>query len=253
MSKVPFRVTSFKYHEVVDNPRESGFQSPGAELWKHSTADFVRDLDIILVKRPLIKLVTDIDLTKPGDHILLTFDDGGKSAMRIAQILSEKNVKAHFFIITSLIDTPCFLSKSAVKELHQQGHIIGSHSHTHPSYCPELTLSQMQDEWKRSVFILSGILDCPVITGSIPNGFRCSNTIDSAGQAGIKYLFTSDFTVKPWWFKEVLCLGGVCPQRHTSPRKIRNCSNFKGIAADRAYIQLKQMIKWLIWPIYKKR
>ena len=110
----------------------------------------------------------------------------------------------------------------------------------------------MREEWHRSVSILSDILGGPVIAASIPNGFRCSNTIDSASQDGIKYLFTSDYEVRPWWFKNILCFGRIGMQNTISPAKVEKYSNFKSIARDKAYIQFKKIIKWLIWPIYKK-
>jgi peptidoglycan/xylan/chitin deacetylase (PgdA/CDA1 family) len=240
------------YHEVVDDPNESGFQRPSAMRYKHQTADFVRDLDIIAKKKALIRLVTDVDTTKPGNYIFLTFDDGGKSTMRTAAFLAQRGLKGHFFIPTSKIDDPLFLSKTAVRELHQQGHIIGSHSHTHPANFTVLTLDQMHDEWHRSVAILSDIIGGQIITGSIPSGFSCSNTIATAGRAGIKYLFTSEIRTKPWWHENVLCFGRVCPQRHTPAKKIRLYADFKGITRERFICQTKQVIKWLISPVYKR-
>jgi len=61
------------YHEITDNTRESGFQTSGAELWKHSVNDFKRDMSIILVKKALIKLITEIDIKKNNKYIFLTF------------------------------------------------------------------------------------------------------------------------------------------------------------------------------------
>ena len=42
-------------------------------------------------------------------HVLLTFDDGGKSAVRIADLLEEQGWRGHFFITTAMIGEPGFV------------------------------------------------------------------------------------------------------------------------------------------------
>ena len=42
------RVLTLLYHEVVDDPTESGFQTPGALVYKHQTRDFLQNLDVIV-------------------------------------------------------------------------------------------------------------------------------------------------------------------------------------------------------------
>ncbi len=252
MKTAPLKAVSFMYHEVVDDPRESGFQRPTAMRYKRRTADFILDLDIIADKKAFIKRVTEIDIDKPGRYIFLTFDDGGISAMRAAELLAQRGIKGHFFIVTSQIGDILFLSKNAIRELHQQGHVIGSHSHTHPANFTLLNIDQMYDEWHRSVAILSDIIGDTTITGSIPSGFICSNTIATAERAGIKYLFTSELRTKPWWHGNVLCFGRVCPQQNTPAKKIKLYADFKNITQDRFIHQTKQVIKWLISPVYKR-
>src|SRR5207248_2664939 len=55
----------------------------------------VQDLDEI-TGAPTPRLVTDIDLSAPGRHPLLTFDDGGKSALHIGDVLGARGWRGHF-------------------------------------------------------------------------------------------------------------------------------------------------------------
>src|SRR5207245_2700621 len=76
-------LATFTYHDVTDHPGDSGFQRPAAMPYKLSTAAFQRHLDAIgSAGSP--RLVGSLDLARPGRHLLITFDDGGKSALEAA-------------------------------------------------------------------------------------------------------------------------------------------------------------------------
>src|SRR5512133_106163 len=77
-------IASFLYHEVVDIPFLSGFQRPAARKYKHTTAQFERHLEALASGPVPPTLVTDIDFATPDRHLLLTFDDGGKSAVDVS-------------------------------------------------------------------------------------------------------------------------------------------------------------------------
>ncbi len=81
-------VAAFCYHDVTDDPSTAGFQRPGAMPYKHGRAAFARDLDAIAAGPYAPELVTDLDLTRPGRHVVLTFDDGGRSALAIGDTLA---------------------------------------------------------------------------------------------------------------------------------------------------------------------
>src|SRR5256885_8018335 len=46
------------------------------------------------------ELVTDLEIDRPARHVLLTFDDGGRSAVHIGDELAARGWKGHFFIVT---------------------------------------------------------------------------------------------------------------------------------------------------------
>ncbi len=127
------QVASFEYHEVTDDPAASGFQRPGAAPYKLTCRAFAQHLAAIATSPVIPERIVDIDLTWPGRHLLLTFDDGGKSAVYVSEELSRRDWKGHFFIVTSLIGTRTFVDAGAIRYIRSQGHVIGSHSHTHPA------------------------------------------------------------------------------------------------------------------------
>ena len=74
----------------------------------------------------------------------LTFDNGYEYENITADILDtlkQKNVKAAFFITLSYAKN----NKDLVQRMIDEGHIVGNHSSTHPSF-PNLTRTQMADE-----------------------------------------------------------------------------------------------------------
>lgn len=156
------------YHEVTDDPAKTGFQRASARIYKHRVHEFQMNLDQITCNgvRP-----ERIDRLGEGErHLLLTFDDGGRSALTAADILESRGSTGHFFVVTGLLDTPHFLSKAGVRDLHARGHLVGSHSHTHPDVFRRLTPAQMDDEWRRSRAILEDVIGAPVVAASIPGG-----------------------------------------------------------------------------------
>jgi len=133
-------VASFAYHDVTDEPHESGVQSPGASAYTLGRAAFRRHLDAFAGVSLRPELVTALDLTAPGRHLVLTFDDGGKSALEVGDELARRGWRGHFFIITGRIGERTFLDAAGIRSLRRSGHIIGSHSRTHPHIFREQTL-----------------------------------------------------------------------------------------------------------------
>src|SRR5438552_16936875 len=116
------------FHDVTDDPVVSGFQRAGALPFKHTVAGFARDLDAITTAPSAPRLVSDIDLSAPGRHLLLTFDDGGKSALHIGDVLRARGWRGHFFIVTNRLGGRTFLTAAAIRHLRRSVHLIGSHS-----------------------------------------------------------------------------------------------------------------------------
>src|SRR5205823_4852910 len=116
------------------------------------------------------ELVTDVDFTRNGRHVVLTFDDGGASAVYAAEQLARREWKGHFFIVTARIGERTFLKPVDIRALREMGHLVGTHSHTHPNIFRNLTPQAMLTEWRVSCAILESLLGEPCSAASVPGG-----------------------------------------------------------------------------------
>lgn len=178
------------YHCVYgDSPKESGFQNTTAFPYKISAEQFERQVITIadyLVKKGL-----------PKTAVEFTFDDGGVSFFTVIKPILEKyGFRGIFFVATKYIGTSGFMNAEQIKALEQAGHIVGSHSHSHPERMDVLSVDDIDKEWKLSRDILKQILNSNVDTASIPNGYSSYAVIDSMNKAGYKRIYTSKPSTK---------------------------------------------------------
>lgn len=185
------RLAALMYHDLVgpDGVR-GGFEGAGAAVYSVSTEEFERQMDGIERRLGALPLRADAPLPPEGGW-LLTFDDGGSSAVEAGAALARRGWVANFFVVTEMVGRPGFLDWDGVRRLAAEGHVIGSHSHTHPSRIRDLPPDRLREEWSHSVAALSGAIDAPVRTGSVPGGYYSDAVGRAAAAAGIATLFTS--------------------------------------------------------------
>jgi peptidoglycan/xylan/chitin deacetylase (PgdA/CDA1 family) len=180
-----------------------------------------------------------VDDEKPAQPLFITFDDGGRSAYtHIAPQLEKQNWLGHFFIATDYIDTPTFLSSDEIRELNKRGHVVGSHSASHPLRFAACSQDEMLREWRVSIERLSDILQEKVSVASIPGGLYSKQVAETASRAGIKKLFTSEPTTKTWQVEETICFGRYTIQRQTSAETVA------AIARGEITPRLQQFLFW---------
>ncbi len=189
---------SILYHDVTDpqNYDSSGFPGPAAAHYKLAWRDFEEHLDAINAVLQSPPVTISHPLTGPTQELkfLLTFDDGGISNLRIAERLEKFGWRAHFFITTDCIGRAGFLDSGGIVELRRRGHIIGSHSCSHPRRMSSCSWQQLLGEWKQSADILTRIVGEPVTTASVPGGSYSRKVARAAAEAGVRVLFTSEPT-----------------------------------------------------------
>lgn len=245
------KIISFLYHEVTDNPTTSGFLRVGAMPYKHRIEHFKHDLDLILRQFMNSEDVTKLNINESNPCLLLTFDDGGSSAVDIAEILKTRKLLGHFFITTSMIGCINFLNEEQIIGIRRMGHLIGSHSHTHPHVFRDLSYSDKIHEWRKSKQILEEILNEEISTASIPGGDMDLDTIRSAGEVGIKYLFTSEPNYTPYIKHGVHVFGRICPKNSTKSSDIIKWSMGKGFFKAKSIRYLKQLVRMHLKFIYR--
>ena len=204
------KAVTLMYHDVVEpgRPEASGFPTPDAHLYKLTRQDFAAHLEAISRTAGAAVGTTEHLRQHSRPPVLLTFDDGGISFFDpIAPMLEQHGWRGHFFISTDFIDTPGFLTRDHVRELRRRGHVIGSHSCSHPLRMAACSVEQLRREWKDSVHLLSSILGEPVAVASVPGGWFAPKVLSTAAEAGIRILFNSEPVTRGFMQEGCLVLG----------------------------------------------
>ncbi len=216
------KAISLGYHDVVeqlDQSDDSVRRAPAYYALDRKT--FQKHLDEIRTRKP-IPQVTFIEAKKQWGTqvpVFLTFDDGAECAYTcIAEELEARDWRGHFFVTSSWIGTPGFMDSSQIRELRKRGHIIGSHTHTHPERMSNLTQPQLASEWSVSCNILEQILGERVKTASVADGYYSKKVGQSAAAAGIEVLFNSEPVKSVGEEHGCLILGRYAVKSVTAPK-----------------------------------
>jgi peptidoglycan/xylan/chitin deacetylase (PgdA/CDA1 family) len=221
------------YHDVVNDGgfESSGFPGSDAAVYKIEVKKFRQHLDAILRANPAVTL---------------TFDDGGVSSHTyIADELEKRGWKGYFFITTNWIGQPGFLDANHIRDLRNRGHIIGTHSCSHPARISRYTLGDIIHEWSRSSAILADIVGKPIQSGSVPGGYYSEKVARAAALAGLETLFTSEPTVQENLVEGCIVRGRFMIQRHTSAKTAA------ALARGAAFSQFRQSASWTVKKLCK--
>ena len=212
------RAISLLFHDIfVSDPDESGFVSAAANRYKLTVADFDAQLDGVAAARtdpPILvsALAHRDDQSLPAGPprwrrtrrnpphnsggitpFAITVDDGGESYYTtLAGRLERRGWRGHCFVTTDFVGERGFLSRSQIRELAERGHVIGSHSASHPARFNTLPFHRIAAEWARSRAALEDIIGQQVDVASVPGGSYSPVVARAACEAGIRVLFTSE-------------------------------------------------------------
>ena len=197
-SFAPRRAVTLLYHDVTAPGAfaSSGFRDPLADTYKLTTADFVAHLDAVAAARPDAPGLIGRRAAGPADSPwLISFDDGGSSALApTADLLEARGWRGHFFISTGFTGTRGFLSGAEVRDLDARGHVVGSHTVTHPARMADLDEASLRREWRDSRRALEDLLGRDVTVASVPGGLYAPHVARAAAAEGIRVLFNSEPT-----------------------------------------------------------
>lgn len=219
------KVTGLLFHDVVPRGRPdlSGFQSPDADIYKIDCVEFEQHLATIdqSILEPPTLVFDQKSIT--GPRVLITFDDGGVSAATfIADILGARGWLGHFLITTDFIGNPGFLGPPQIRDLHSRGHIIGTHSCSHPVRMAACSTEQLDREWRESIARLQDILGSAIEVASIPGGDYGDNVVAAAAEAGIRHLFTSEPLTSVRMVKGCYIYGRFSVQQGVRPQLVKS-------------------------------
>jgi peptidoglycan/xylan/chitin deacetylase (PgdA/CDA1 family) len=178
------RTVSLLFHDVyATDPRESGFGSDAADRYKLSVDAFDAHLDAI----------AGADAGAGRAPFLITVDDGGVSYYtKLAERLEARGWRGYCFVSTDQIGTRGFLDAAQIRELDRRGHLIGSHSASHPTRFSACTPARMREEWTVSRRVLEDIVGHDVTVASVPGGYYSKAVARSAAESGVTMLFNSE-------------------------------------------------------------
>jgi peptidoglycan/xylan/chitin deacetylase (PgdA/CDA1 family) len=220
-------------HDVLPDGRpldESGFTGPGPDRYK--------------IRQPLLEAIAR---RARAAGTVLTFDDGGRSALDVvAPVLAEHGLRGEFFVPTARLGTPGFLDRKGVGELAAAGHVIGSHSHTHPEVMTVLSDEEILAEWRTSVRVLEDATGQPVEHASVPNGFTNRAVLAAAQESGIRTLYTSTPTRRRRTYGAMDVVGRFAVLAVDSP------SWAVALASGALLPRLKQQARWNTLALSKK-
>lgn len=248
---MPLEIATFAFHDVTDHPGESGFQRPGARSFTLTPAAFAAHLDAIGAGPCRPSLVYEIDFANPGRRLLLTFDDGGKSALAAAAALERRGWRGHFFVVTSLIGRRTFLDAREIRDLRRRGHVIGNHSHNHPDIFRDLPRERMVAEWREAGDRLAQLLGEPCVVASVPGGDISRTVLESAGSAGVRYLFTSEPWLVPRLAGTTRVLGRYHVKAGATPARVAALARFERWRAALLERRLKGLVRRGLPPLYR--
>jgi len=205
------RAISLLFHDVfIDDPGESGFVSAAANRYKLTVADFDAQIDGVAAARtepPILasafehRLPTRLNGVSYDDRnvvagitpFAITVDDGGESYYTtVAERLERRGWRGHCLVTTDFIGGRGFLSRTQIRALAERGHVIGSHSASHPARFNTLPFHRIATEWARSRAALEDIIGQGVDVASVPGGSYSPVVARAACEAGIRVVFTSE-------------------------------------------------------------
>ncbi|MGE5648167.1 MAG: polysaccharide deacetylase family protein [Acidobacteriota bacterium] len=232
------------YHEVLP-----GVPPKGADIYKLGEADFRAHIAAIreAIGAKPVGRVDAPDAWREPRPVFLTFDDGEQSAYTIvADLLESHGWRGHFFIVTDLTGGPGYLSAAQIRELDRRGHVIGSHTCSHPvpiSICPPEEIAR---QWRESVKLLEDVVGHAVPAASVPGGYFSRRVADAAIGAGIRYLFNSEPRASTWRLGECLVLGRYALRRGMGPQTAA------GFASGRILPRWRQAALWNAKKLLKR-
>lgn len=237
------------YHDVLDpsSGLASGFVGADADVYKLDRSEFAQHLAAIAAATPQRPgSVMSTLASQATEALLLTFDDGGASALHpTADLLDARGWVGHFLITGDFIGSHGFVSAADIRDLRQRGHVIGSHSCSHPARMANCNRSQLTREWSDSCRRLADILGEAVDVASVPGGYYAKVVADTAAEAGIRALFTSEPVTTVGQVGDCAVVGRYSIQRGTPPEIAAALASgaFAPRAKQFAYWNMKKAVK----------
>lgn len=238
----PQSIKVLMYHGIVNgkcplpDDRETG-----ADLYDLPVAQFERHMSLLKENGFIVR---DLSSNSPQqeNEIVITFDDGELNNLKVAlPILKKFGYVAYFFIIVGRVGRKGYMNWEEIKELQQQGMIVGSHGLSH-QILTSLMDTQIDEELRASKRTIEVNLSTQIETLSIPRGFCNDSLIHKAYELGYKTIFISD---RPDDLKSH-CFSRIAIKNRWDVKQLSNALAGKKTWASSAFRSTKKFIKKLL-------
>ena len=250
------RLVSLLLHDVYRrDPAESGFRSAAADRYKLPLDEFDTLLGALRRVWNGAAVLAPLWPAAGRAGFAVTVDDGGESFHSvIADRLEEFDWRGHCFVCTGAIGQPGFLDRRQLADLDRRGHVIGAHSVTHPTRFSACSRAKMLDEWRRSRGTLEDVLGRDVRTASLPGGFFSTRAAETAGEAGLQVLFTSEPTLVSYAVGPCTVVGRLTVRRGRDPRAVLALARGARAAVWREQVSwtAKKALRSMLGPAYPR-
>jgi peptidoglycan/xylan/chitin deacetylase (PgdA/CDA1 family) len=175
------------YHKVQD-------ESEG-NIYTISPTSFLAQLSMVQqASLPIInpRMLSD-SKNYPQHGIVFTFDDGTSDHFQnVRPLLREFGIPALFYVSTGKLDRDGYLSQEQVRLLWEDGHIIGSHAHSHKRL-DVMPMTQVRHELELSAIAIQNITGQRPVHFALPGGFYNRSVQAVAQQVGYVFCRTMDW------------------------------------------------------------
>lgn len=238
------------FHDLyTSHPSESGFTGAGADRYKLPIADFRQQLQAIAAVRQDAPVLVSAIPRSPASlpPYAITVDDGGLSYhSMLAPCLAERGWLGHCLVTTNRIGSRGFLHAHHIRELQAAGHLIGTHTETHPPRFDTCSWDQLIKEWAESKARLEDITGECVNVGSVPGGYYSRRVALAARVAGLEILLTSEPQTALWNVDGCQLIGRFTLRRNSPPGLAGK------LVQPSVAVQRRQWLAWNAKKILKK-
>jgi len=147
----------------------------------------------------IVALVKSVNFER---EVVLTFDDGNRSDVFVANELVRAGLRGHFFLLAGRLGAPGFLDAAAARDISRAGMEIGLHGHSHVDWRRNSPI-----DWQREVgdarARIAEAIGRSVDSVAIPFGYYNRTVLRQLDGYRFRRIYNSDPGPTPAWSKIV--------------------------------------------------
>lgn len=221
------KIPVLMYHDVASAPPASSGSFNIKAPYGIDTAAFKEQMKVLSEKGYKSILFEELASVGPAvKPVIITFDDGlaGNFAEALP-VLKKYGYRAVFFVISSLVGTPGYMTWDELEILTECGMSVSSHTVNHESL-ETLSMDKVVYELVESKRVLEERLGVEVKSISFPHGSYTKKVLQAAVDAGYEYICTSEMVANYASSSRPVVLGRIAVKRNLNIEKFERLVGF---------------------------